>query len=153
MEMLEERDNIGEGLVKGGHIGIGPLLVVRMQSVEQRVGSFVRHDIVREAIEDHSAGQIIAGVCAVGLKISKQQGLLDGAIVGVGLTQSMWVDAQSLHIVAVKLGRIGLHIATWRPQGCSPKSSLKAADRGHGDCIHHLLVELGQRLGWRALDL
>jgi hypothetical protein len=55
-EMLEQRDGIGEGLVKGQHVGVGRLAHAPVQPVEQRVRDLVRDDVVREAGEDQLAG-------------------------------------------------------------------------------------------------
>ena len=45
--MLEQRDDVGERLVEGEHVGIGPLLKAGMQPVEQRMRGLVRDDVVR----------------------------------------------------------------------------------------------------------
>ena len=60
-EVLEQRHDVGERLVKGQHVGIARLLVSRMQAVEQGVRGLVRDDVVRQAGEDQAARQVVAG--------------------------------------------------------------------------------------------
>ena len=61
-EMLEHRDDVGKRLVKCQHVETGRLLVAGMQPVEQRVGGFVRHDVVRQAVEHQATRQIVDAV-------------------------------------------------------------------------------------------
>ena len=58
-EVLEQRDDVGERLVEGGHVGVARLVEARMHAVEQRVRGFVRDDVVRQAGEDHRARRVV----------------------------------------------------------------------------------------------
>src|SRR5262249_27600896 len=61
-EMLEQRHNVGERLVKRENIRIGGLAEPPVQSVEECVGRLVRQDVVRDRRENHAARQRAAGV-------------------------------------------------------------------------------------------
>ncbi len=58
-EVLEERDDVGERLVEGVHVGVGRLVEARMHAVEQRVRGLVRDDVVRQAGEDERARGVV----------------------------------------------------------------------------------------------
>ena len=92
--MLEQRDDVGEGLVEGEHVGVARLDEAPVHAVEQRVRRLVRDDVVREAGEDECRR---AGCCAGSAgarEVAEQQRLLLRAVVGVGLAQGVRVDAQ-----------------------------------------------------------
>ena len=46
-EVLQQRDDVGEGFVKGPDVGIGGLEKVPVHAVEQRMRRLVRDDVVR----------------------------------------------------------------------------------------------------------
>ena len=72
-EMLEQRDDVGECLVKREHVGIGLLLKAGMQPVEQRVRGFVRDDVVGERAEHLRSRQRLRRILAAGAEIAEQQ--------------------------------------------------------------------------------
>jgi hypothetical protein len=45
-KVLEERNDVGEGFVQSQNIEIGRLVEAAMHAIENRVGGFVRDDIV-----------------------------------------------------------------------------------------------------------
>ena len=51
-EMLKQRNDVGEGLVKRQHIRIGGFLIAAVEAIEQRMCGFVRDDIVGDGAED-----------------------------------------------------------------------------------------------------
>ena len=65
-EMLEQRDDIGEGFVKGQHVGIGGLPEEPVQPVEQRMRRLMGDDVVRKAAENGPARKIFAAIPSAG---------------------------------------------------------------------------------------
>ena len=59
-EMLQQGDNVGKRLVKRQNVGIGRIDELAVHAVEQRMSGFVRDDVLRQAGEDHAAGQLVA---------------------------------------------------------------------------------------------
>ena len=57
--MLQQRDDVGEGLVEGADVGVRRLQEAAVHAVEQRVRGLVRDDVVRQAGEDHAAGHVV----------------------------------------------------------------------------------------------
>ena len=53
--MLEDSDDVGEGLVEGEHVGVGGVLEAPVHPVEQRVRRLVRDDVVGQAGEHGTA--------------------------------------------------------------------------------------------------
>ena len=53
--MLEQRHHVGERFVERGHIRVGLILVVPVQTIEQSVRGLVRYHVMGEATEDESA--------------------------------------------------------------------------------------------------
>src|SRR4051812_37674799 len=45
-EALEQRNDVGEGFVKSGHIRVALLVKARMHAVKERVGNLVRNNVV-----------------------------------------------------------------------------------------------------------
>jgi hypothetical protein len=86
---LKQRDDVGERLVKRQHVGIGRFLVARMQTVEQGMCRFMRHDVMRHGAEHVRVRQSRSGVTAGGIEIAEQQGHPVAAIEGVLLAQRM----------------------------------------------------------------
>ena len=72
-EVLQQRDDVGERLVKGADVGVGRLQEVPVHAVEQRMRGLVRDDVVRQAGEDHAAGHVIAGVVLDRLEVAEEQ--------------------------------------------------------------------------------
>ena len=57
-EMLEQRHNVGKGLVKGPRVGVGRIDPSTLQPVEDGVRRLVGDDVVAEAREDGCAWQL-----------------------------------------------------------------------------------------------
>ena len=57
-EVLKERDDVGEGFVERQDVRVGRLHEVLVEAVEQRMRRLVRDDVVRQAREDHAAGEL-----------------------------------------------------------------------------------------------
>ena len=54
-EVLEQRDDVGEGLVEGADVvGLVGVEIAAVHAVEQRVRRLVRDDVVRQAREHHA---------------------------------------------------------------------------------------------------
>src|ERR1700730_17509674 len=85
-EVLKDRDDIGEGLVKSRHIDVCLLLIITVNAVEQRMRRFVRDDVVRET----SKHQLSTVGRTTGRKISEQQCPLFGAVIWVRFAQRVW---------------------------------------------------------------
>jgi len=142
-KVLEQRDDVGKSLMERENIRIARLGERAVHAVKQRMGSLVGDHIMGQAGEDDPARQMFGGISRRGLEIAEQEGLLLGAVVGVGLAQRMGVHAQLPHKLIV-LGR---------PQGPPAQSALEIADGSHRDRVNHLLVELGVAVGWRQAIL
>ena len=54
-EVLEQRHDVGEGLVEGEHVGVARLAEAAVHAVEQGVRHLVRDDVVRQAGEHRQA--------------------------------------------------------------------------------------------------
>lgn len=91
--MLEERDNIGKALVKGRHVLVAWLKKVSPQSIHQRVGGFMRDNIVRQTGEDRLTWKIRTGVRSICAKITEEQRVQFAIIEGVGGVESVWEKA------------------------------------------------------------
>ena len=76
--MLEQRNDVGEALVEGADVGIGRAEVAAVHAVEQRVGGLVRDDVVRQAREHHSTGNVLRGRALGGAEIAEEQRNLVG---------------------------------------------------------------------------
>ncbi len=81
--MLEHRHDIGECLVEGEHIRIGPLLKPGMQSIEQRMSGLVRDDVVGDRAEHLRSRQGHAGVLTARAEIAEQKRHFLAAVIGV----------------------------------------------------------------------
>ena len=82
-EVLEQRHQIGEGLVKGRRIGMARLLPIGMQPIQQRMRRLMRHDIVGKTAEDPAAAHHRPGILRIGAEIAEQQGNAIGAVIGI----------------------------------------------------------------------
>ena len=139
--MLEQRDDVGERLVEGQHVRVGRLHEVLVQAVEQRVRRLVRDDVVRQAGEDHAAGELAGGAIVGGRKVAEEQARPCCGCSRRWPPQRVRVDAQPLHELvgavdaAVALEPIG-------PEGLAPERPLEAVDGRHRHRVDHLLVEL-----------
>src|SRR2546423_601570 len=98
--MLEQRDDVGKGLVEGQHVLVNRLVEARVYAVEQGMRRLVRNDVVREAREDRGARRI-PSILYSGREVSEEQRLLRRAVERVLLTQRVGIDAQSRNVVLV----------------------------------------------------
>src|SRR5438034_10439411 len=92
-EVLKDRYDIGEGLVKSRHIDVCLLLIITVNAVEQCMGRFVRDDVVRKT----SKHQLSAVGYTAGWEISEQQCSLFRAVICVRLAQRVRVETQAPH--------------------------------------------------------
>ncbi len=104
-EVLKQRHDVGECLVKGEHVGIGRTIEAAVHAVEQGVRGFVGDDVVRQAGEHHAAGHVVTGIIGRRGEIPEEKRLLRRAEIGVRLAQGMWIDSQPSDEVRV-VGRI-----------------------------------------------
>ena len=95
-EVLEQRDDVGERLVEGEHVGVARLDEAAVHAVEQRVRRLVRDDVVRQAGEDQRRPACSSGRRPPAREVAEQQRLLLRAVVGVRLAQRVRIDAQPL---------------------------------------------------------
>ena len=140
-EMLEQRDDVGERLVKGQHVRVRGFLEAPMQAVEQRMRHLMGDDVAGQAGEHHRARPALHRLVRRWMEIAEQQRLLFRAVIGVVGAQRVRIDAQLPHLSlralpSSAIRRRGAHSA-WRPSAFS-----KLADRRHRDCVDHLLMEL-----------
>jgi hypothetical protein len=94
-EMLEEGNNIGKALVEGEHIGVGRLEEVGALAMDDGMSQLVNDHIVRQAGEDHLAGQVEARVLPVSLEIAEEDGVQPGFVEGIGALEGMRQQAQA----------------------------------------------------------
>ena len=144
-EVLEERHDVGERLVECVDVRVARLVESRVDAVEEGVRHLVRDDVVRQAGEDERPRDVMDVLGRDG-EISEQQRLLLRAVVGVPVPQRVWVDAQSPHELPSVLA-VGGPEPPVRPERHAPERPLEVPNRGHGDRVDHLLVEL--RIGLR----
>ena len=142
-EVLEQRHDVGEGLVERQHVGVDRLVEARMHSVEQRMGGLVGDDVVRQAGEDERAGGVV-GVLDADREVAEQQRLLGRAVVGVAVAHGVGVDAQPADEVGLERRAFA---AARGPQRHPAERLLEVADGVHRHRVDHLLVEL--RVGLR----
>ena len=93
-EVLKRRDEIGKAFVKAEHVRAGRLGEMRAQAVEQRVGYFVRDDIVGEAGENDAARQRAATNIFRRWEISEAELTRRPVVVGVLVLEGVRPDAQ-----------------------------------------------------------
>ena len=72
-EVLKKRNNIGESLVKGGHVWIAPKMIAAMQSVQQGMGGFVRDDIMRNGAKHFAPGKHGSGIAVERVEIAEHK--------------------------------------------------------------------------------
>ena len=97
-EVLEDGDDVGEGLVEGDHVDVGGLEHAAVHAVEDRVRHLVGDDVVRQAAEDDAARQLVARIGRRRVEVAEQQRGFRWGVVGVLLAQRVRVDAQPLHV-------------------------------------------------------
>ncbi len=131
-EMLEERDQIGEGFMPCEHVRVGGLRKVPAEPVHERMGDFVGDDVRRQAGEDHLAGQIGAGILQIGAVVAEQHRLARRVEVGVAALERVRNEAQLL-------------VAT--PPETSAEIALESFDNARCDRVDDLLVRAWIALG------
>ena len=150
--MLEQGDDVGKGLVKGQHVRVGRLHEVLVEAVEQRMRGLVGHHVVRQAGEDHAAGELAGGSVLRGRKVTEQQGTLVPAVVRIGHAQGVRVDPEPLHEL-VRRWNAPVPFIPVGPEGLAAEGALEAVDGRHDHRVDHLLVELRVPLGGREAVL
>ncbi len=152
-EVLEERNDIGKGLVERQHVRVRRSIEATVHAVEQGMRGLVGDDVVRQAGEDHAPRHMTSGIVVRGLKVPEEQRFLCRAVVGVRLTQRVRVDAEALHVVGIvqRIVRVGARARG--PDGLASEGPLEVLDGQPGDGVDHLLVELGCPFGWREPGL
>jgi hypothetical protein len=148
--VLEEGDDVGERFVEGEHIRVARFGEIGVQPVQERVRGLVRDDVVREAGKDQAARQVRPGVLGDRWKIAEEQGLLLGAVVGVGLPQCVRVDAKLAHELVYDTH--AWLVGSRRPQRAPAQRPLEVLDGRHGHRVNHLLVKLRRALRqWQSV--
>src|SRR5262249_41567974 len=140
-EMLQERNNVGEGFVKRRCVEAGRLHKKRALSINQRMRGFVDDDVVRQAREHCLARKIRPRVQARGRKIAKDQSPQVTTIVGIGLLYGMREDAE--------LGAgwlIPRASVSKSPPDFASQGKLETPNGFTGDGVHHLLMKPRVRL-------
>src|SRR5262249_4439367 len=84
-KMLEQRDDIRKGFMKGEDVAIHRVVKMGMNTIKKRMSSFVGDYVMRQASEDNRTGGII-GVFDINGKIAEKQGLLFRAIESIAIT-------------------------------------------------------------------
>ena len=143
-EVLEQRDQVGEGLVERERVRIARVEQGRVDAVEDRVRRLVGHDVLGQAREHGAAGIDASRIGVRGREVAEEQRLALRIVERVLLPQRVRVDAQLTDID----GCVGaLHVR--RPQHAAPEGVLEVLDRPHRHRVHHLLVELRVGFGRR----
>src|SRR5712664_576595 len=147
-EMLEHRNKIGEAFMERMNVRIAWLVETGMNAVEQRVRCLVSDDVVRQA-RKYSGPWFFVFRLGHHREITKQQGPLERAVIGILIAQGMRIYTQSANEFAPPLfGRTILRsLPSGHPQGDPAERALKMADGGHRNRVNHLLVELRIALG------
>ena len=133
--MLEERDQIGEGLVKCQDIFVGGLGEERPEPVHHRVGQFVRNDVGRQAGEDHLVGQVGTGFFGIGAVVAEQNG------------SARRVEER---IAALEGMRNHPQLVVTAPPEAATEVPLEPLEHAHADGVDDLLV--GSRIAFGRLQ-
>ena len=142
-EVLEQRHDVGEGLVEGEHVGVARLDEAAVHAVEQRVRGLVGDDVVRQAGEDHAAGQVLAG------RVARRRGSSRTAAPSSPGCSRRWPRAAragrcagAARSASRSCGCVSLRRRPRRPQRLAAEGALEVVDGHHRDGVDHLLVEL-----------
>ena len=117
-----------------------------MHAVKQRMRHLMGDDVMREAGKDQRPRRVMA-VLPLNREVSKQHGLPLRAVIGVAVTQRVWIDPEPPHKGLAVTARCRVVLPLRRPERHAAERALEMADRRHRHRIHHLLVEL--RIGLR----
>jgi hypothetical protein len=140
-EVLEQRDQVGEGLVERERVRIARVEQGRVHAVEDRVRRLVGHDVLGQAREHRAPGIDASRIRVRGREVAEEQRLALRIVERVLLPQRVRVDAQLTDVLGGAVARYAR-----RPQHPAPQGVLEVLDRPHRHRIHHLLVELRARL-------
>ena len=105
-KMLKERDDVRESLVKRKLIAVNGAQIFRKGRIQQSVGGFVRDNVVGKAGENQTARQLRSLSSGDGRKITKEQRLFRGAVIGVRSAKRMRIDAQLANETIPLSGRL-----------------------------------------------
>ena len=146
-EVLEQRDDVGERLVEGEHVGVGGLAKPAMQAIEQRVRRLVRDDVVRKARRTRDPGKSAPAS-------HRGAGNSRTAAPSCPGCSRRWPRAGradrcagAARTIVGSAPRRRRRSAGRRPQGQASERALEVFDRPHRDRVDHLLMEL--RVGFR----
>src|SRR5207249_2068479 len=118
-------------LVKRKLIAVNGAQIFRKSRIQQSVGGFVRDNVVGKAGENQTARQLRSLSSGDSRKITKEQRLFRGAVIGVRSAKRMRIDAQLANETIPLPGRL-LFVAKC-PENASSQRLLEIADRSH----HH----------------
>src|SRR5262245_6860394 len=145
-EVLEQSDNVREGLVKRQHVRVSGFHEMLVETIEQRMSRLVRNDVVGETGKDHPTGELAGGSILDGRKVAEEERPPLPAVVSICHPKRMWVDAQPLDVTFI------LSIAL-RPERLPSERALETVHRSHDHGIDHLLVKLRVPFGRREAVL
>src|ERR1035441_292436 len=92
-EVLKERHDIREGLVKCQNVLIRRFQEMFMEPIEQSMSRFVSDDAVGKTSEHHAAGKLTRGSILGRGKIAEEKRSFAATVISVGHPQSVRIDA------------------------------------------------------------
>ena len=124
-EVVEHRDEVGEGLVVGVHVPVGGDREHRSYPVHDRMRDLVGDDVDRQAREHELPRQVGLGVGLIGAVVAEEDGPPFRVEVGVAPVEGVGHEPESF--VAA-------------PPEAPAGEPLEALDDAHGHRVHDLLV-------------
>src|SRR5262249_30802178 len=115
----EHRHHICEPFVESSLVGRRTLHISPAQAIKQRMGGFVRHDVMGEAGED--------GLAGASHEISKKNGTIIPGIKRMCVSKCMW---DKVHLMSIET-----------PSAAASKRKLKLCQRAHSDRVYILSVK------------
>jgi hypothetical protein len=138
--MQEERDQIGEALVKGGNIHVGGDLKERSQPVEQRVRRLVHDDVVTERCTDQPLSHHETGRVVSRREIAEREIAGFAAVSRIRAAEAEWANREPQRPALGRRGRPGDIASERLPEGRVGEAA---------DGVDHLHVEVTVNRGRR----
>ena len=124
--MLEQRDDVGERLVEGEHVGVARLVEAPVDAVEQRVRHLVGDDVVAQAGEDRQRRRAGSVRSDRRREVAEEERLLRRAVVRVRLAQRVRIDPQPRDVLLDEAVAPSVAGAATRARACpSARSKLR----------------------------
>ncbi len=140
-EVKEQRHEVGESFVEGGHVHVRRHEKRLTQPVEERVRRFVRDDVVAERRADQPLLHGEARGIRAGVEVAEREVAALAAVARVSATKAEWPHDQPMR-PAPGRGR--------RPADVAAERSLERRIGQAADGVHHLQMNLTVR--WRRCE-